>query len=328
VAGHLRAPASLYGFAAVVLAIFAFLTWRQSAIYTDLETLWRDTLAKNPACPMAHDELGLVLDKAGEVAEAQEHFEHALRIKPDFAEAHDNLGTILVRAGRVQEGIAHMTQAMRIDPDYDLAPYNLGIALAQTGKFEEAVGCYEQALRINPDFLEAHNRLAEVLARLGRVPEAMTHWERVLQLNPDFPEAHNNLGIALMRAGRLTEAVAHFEEAVQIKPDYAKAHDNLARLLAALAPTEGGDPVRAVDSAQRACELTDNQTAGYVDTLAITYAAAGRFEDAIATAQRAIDLAQASGQLQLAGEIEGRLELYRNGRPYHQSFGGKNPQHP
>jgi tetratricopeptide (TPR) repeat protein len=53
--------------------------------------------------------------------------------------------------------------------------------------------------------------------------------------------------------------------------------------------------------------------------LAIAYAAAGRFDEAIATDQKAIELARADGQKQLVGEIEARLELFRSGHPYHRS---------
>jgi tetratricopeptide (TPR) repeat protein len=299
-----------------LLLVLGMQTWQQCKMYADNETLWRNTLARNPACPMAHDELGLVLDKAGKVAEAREHFEEALRLKPDFAEAHDNLGTILVSEGRVEEGITQIRQAVQDDPDYDLAHYNLGVALEQTGKFEEAVGCYEQALRLNPDSIEAHYHLASTLARLNRMPGAMAQWERILQLNPDLPEVQNNLGVALMNAGRLPEAMGHFEAAVRIKPHYAKALDKLARLLAIITPSDGGNPIRAVALAEQACELSGNQVPGYLDTLAITYAAAGRFNDAIATGEKAVTMARNAGRLQQAEEVEGRLKLYRTGQIY------------
>ena len=124
----------------------------------------------------------------------------------------------------------------------------------------------------------------------------------------------------MVQLGRLPEAMGHWEQALRIKPDYAEAENNLAWLLATLAPADGGDPVRAVTLAERACELTNNQVAGYLDTLAVAYAAAGRFNDAVAAAQKAIELAKAAGQSQLVEEIELHLELYRAGRPYRQSI--------
>jgi spermidine synthase len=129
---------------------------------------------------------------------------------------------------------------------------------------------------------------------------------------------HNNLAFALMQQGRIEEATQHYEQALRLKPDYPEAQNGLARLLAMLGPAEGGDPIRAVTLAERACELTGNSNANFLDTLAVAYAAAGRFNDAIATAQKAIELARSAGQSQLVAEIETRLQLYRGGQSYHQ----------
>jgi hypothetical protein len=67
---------------------------------------------------------------------------------------------------------------------------------------------------------------------------------------------------------------------------------------------------------------------GDLDTLAVAYAAAGRFDAAIATAQNAIDLARAAGQADLVKEIEARLELYRSGCAYRPSTSVTSPGNP
>ena len=108
----------------------------------------------------------------------------------------------------------------------------------------------------------------------------------------------------------------HYEEALRLKPDSAESANNLAWLLATLPPADGGDPVRAVTLARRACELTGDRLSPYLDTLAAAYAAAGRFDEAIAAAQKAIELASAAGQPQVAKEIEGHRQLYRSGQAY------------
>jgi len=252
----------------------------------------------------------------GMLPEAIEHLQNALLIKPDYSEAHNNLGNSLARAGRIPEAIAQWEQAVRIKPDFVEAHGNLGNALKQAGKIEEAVGHYEQALRINPDLAGVHYNLGLALAREGKTQEAMEHYEQALRLKPDLAEAHYNLGVASMRLGKLTEAMGHWEQALRDRPDYPEAQNNLAWLMATRTPAEGGDPVRAVTLAERACELTNNRVAAYLDTLAIAYAAAGRFNDAIAAAQKAIGLAKAAGQSQLVEDIELHLELYRAGRAY------------
>jgi tetratricopeptide (TPR) repeat protein len=312
----------------VVLALAGVATWRHAGTFQDVETLWRDTLAKNPGAWIAHNNLGILLQDAGRNAEAGARFEQVLQIKPDDAQAHNNLGIMLVRAGRVQEGMAHIERAVQVSPGYAEAYYNLGLALVRAGKPEDAIRNYERALQIDPESAETHDRLAEALAETGRMQAAIPHWKRALQLNPGFAEAHNNLGFALVLAGKAQEAMVHLEQALRINPDYPMACYNLARLKATLPPTQGGDPVRAVSLARRACELTGYQSPAFVDTLAQAHAAAGQFEDAVAAAQKAVELARAVGQPELAERIEARLQRYRDGHAYRESVDTNNLHNP
>ncbi len=323
---------------------------------------YEQALRINPDFVEVHYNLGMALAQTGKIGEAIAHFEQALRIKPDFAGAHNNLGLALAQTGKIEEAIAHFEQALQIDPDFAEAHSNLGIALVRVGRLPEAIVQYERALRIDPDFAEAHSNLGNALVRVGRVPEAIIQYEQALRIKPDYAEVHYNLGIALVRLGKVTEAIAQYrqaleinpnnasahsklgvalivtgnahdalgqlEQALRIKPDLAEAQNNLAWALATLPQTEGGDPVRAVPLAQRACELSGNRAPRDLDTLAVAYAAAGRFDAAVATAQKAIDLARVAGQAELVKEIEARLVLYRSGRAYSQSMGVTSPSTP
>ncbi len=323
---------------------------------------YEQALRIKPDFAEAHNDLGIALAQVGRLPEAMSHYEQALRLRPDYADVHYNLGLALANTGRLPEAMSQYEQALRLRPDYADVHCNLGNAFLQEGKLGDAIGHYEQALRIKPDFAEAHNDLGIALAQVGRLPEAMSHYEQALRLRPNYADAHFNLGIALGRSGRTEDAIAHFEQALRIKPDYAKAHhalglaleqvgkvqeaighfeqalrvvpdyvmaqNNLAWLLATLAPAEGGDPVRAVSLAERACQLTNHRVAPYLDTLAAAYAAAGRFTNAVTTAQAAIELARSSGQTQVVTEIQQHLQLYRSGRAYRPSTGVTSPSNP
>ena len=154
--------------AAIVLLTLGVSTWRQARIYQDSETLWGDTLAKNPRCWMAHNNLGAALVLLGRVPEAREHYEQSLQINPRNAEAHNNLGDVLLQEGSVGDAIGHYEQALRIKPNYADAHNNLGNALYQAGKRDEAMEHYEQALRIKPEYAEAHNSLGIALYQAGQ----------------------------------------------------------------------------------------------------------------------------------------------------------------
>jgi len=215
--------------AAVALLALGALTWKQARIYQDAQTVWQDTIAKNPKCWMAHLHIGLYQLGLGNAREAMGQDKLALRLKPDYAEAHNNLAIVLARMGKLQEAIEQWEQALQLKPNFAEAHNNLGAALMRQGRPQEAIGHYEQALRLKPDYAEAHNNLGNALFRLGEVQEAIEHWQQALRIKPDYADAHYNLGIALEQTGKIQEAIQHYEQALRIQPDFVQAQSNLAR---------------------------------------------------------------------------------------------------
>jgi hypothetical protein len=63
-----------------------------------------------------HNRWGYFLAQQGQMDEAIEDFEEAIRICPDYANAHKNLGVVLARKGRLDEAIAHFTEVLRLSP--------------------------------------------------------------------------------------------------------------------------------------------------------------------------------------------------------------------
>jgi len=215
-----------------LLLVLAALTWRQAHIYLNLDTLWRDTLAKNPASWLAHTSLGVALRKQGRPTEAIAHYEHVLRIQPDCAEAHNNLAVALLQLGRRQGAIGHYEQVVRLRPDSAVAHNNLAAVLIDQDKPQEAISHLEQPLRIMPDYAEAHHNLGVALRQQSKLPEAIGQYEEVARLMPDYAQAHFDLGGALEQAGRIQEAIQHYQLALRLKPDFVQAQNALARLRA------------------------------------------------------------------------------------------------
>src|SRR4051794_30551121 len=204
------------------------LTWQQSRMYTDIETLYRTTIARNAACWMAQVNLGNTLYQANRIPEAMDLFNRAMRLKP--AVGHYSVANALVLRGRTSEAIDQYKQALQIDPDYAEAHHNLGSAFLLMGRTPEAIEHYEQALRIDPAFAGAHNNLGNALVQTGRAAEAIEHYKEALRITPNSADAHNNLAAALAQMGRTSEAIEQLKAALQIKPYDMDIRKNLTKL--------------------------------------------------------------------------------------------------
>ena len=224
---------ALCGVSFCAVAVLGLLTWRQTAMYSDMGTLWRSTIARNPGCWMAYNNLGLTLASEGRLEEAAGQYRKALEIYPDFAGARTNLGAALLQEGRVGEAIANFRAALALDPGSAETHNDLGMAFRVDGQLDKAVDQYRQVLGIKPDDLGANFNLGNALLQMGRVGESIGCYQRALEINPLYEGAHNNLGNALRRLGRNEEAIAQYRDALEIDPTDARARRNLEGLLSA-----------------------------------------------------------------------------------------------
>jgi tetratricopeptide (TPR) repeat protein len=248
-----------------LLLVLGVLSWRQSGMYTDIETLWRTTIAKNPNAFLAHNNLGNMLVSQGKTAEAIAQFQSAIEIKPDYAEAHYNLGLAFDRQGKPDEAIQQYEKALEINPDFAAAHNNLGTALLNQGRLKEASEQYHQAVNKDPALAEAHGNLGFLLSKQGRTAEAIKEYKKAIELNPKRAEFYSNLGNVLASQGRTSEAIDQLLRALEIEPDNAKVRYNLGNMLFARGQWRG-----AVEQYQQALkQMPDSVHAHYQLGLAL-----------------------------------------------------------
>jgi len=253
---------------------------REDARIVLQEALMRRRLKKYPSDFTAHFNLGAVLESAGKLKEAINHYQAALRVRPDAVIARNNLGAAFHAMGNLEAAISHYRQAVKLDPAYANARYNvgnallsagkvddailnlretlrlrpedagahnsLGSALATQGKLNEAISEFTESLRFNPENADAHVNLAYTLTLQEKIDEAITHYEQALRLKPENApenaETLNELGVLYGRKGKLAEALDKFERAVRVNPDYADARENLKRARAAMEKMKAAKP--------------------------------------------------------------------------------------
>ncbi len=290
--------------------------------------------------------------RAREVAEAIPHLELALAKDPNFAMALVNLGYAKVETGHPGEALVPLQRAIDVDPTSGLAWHNMGFALGRLERFAEAEKHYQEALRRNPIRALTWSNLGWVVARQGRerLEEAVAHIEKALSLDVTLALAWRNLALVRLWQGRYRAALDPANRAVELEPrdpalqrilgdvhlslgEGAQAAErfervlelapddyrNVALQLAWLRATSPHDAVRdggrAVVLAEQVRDGLTEDRADVYDVLAAAYAEAGRFEDAVTTARRALELSRES-DTNVAEGLEDRVRLYEAGRAY------------
>jgi len=205
--------------------------------------------------------------------------------------------------------------------DIELSQGNMLLSRGEAGL---AVDHYHAALAVDPEHVGARVSLATALYVLERYDEAAEEFERALALDPANHSARRNFGRMLIAMEQYDRAVEHYREAVRIDPgdvqvlkEYCVAANRLAWRLATAADPAARDGGRAVELAGEACRITDYQAFEMLDTLAAAYAESGRFEDAVSTATRALELARHYGNPR-ADAIARRLAEYKANRPWRE----------
>ena len=315
--------------------------------YTAAIPAWQQALALNPDDDRAQNSLGAALASTGKPAEAVPHFEKAVALNPDFDEAQSGLGAALMATGRIAEAIPRYEKALEINPENAEALANLGAAFAQSGRLNEGILRLERAVALDPEFLGARANLGMALLQKGEPGQAAPHLEKAVALDPRSAPLQSSLGLALLGEGKPEEAILRFRKAIALAPNSVEAHVSLAtalhqagrtaaaleewRLVLRAVPDDVGvlaqaawalatsptasvrNGAEAVTLAERAVRLTGGREPSVLDALAAAYAEAGRFPDAVRTAERALELARQQGNPALAVAVDGRLATYRAG---------------
>jgi len=188
------------GASAVLVAALSVRSFAHARAFHDEETLWRDTLRKNPSAWIAHNNLGILLAERGDVAEAESHLRAVLELSPSHSGALANLGYLLDR----------------------------------TGRDAEAAEVLARAAAARPDDADARAHLVRVLLRLGRPGDALPYAIDAARLRPDDPEILCDAGTLLAASGRAAEGIPLLERALALRPGFPRAKENLARARLAL----------------------------------------------------------------------------------------------
>jgi hypothetical protein len=172
-----RRDTGLLAITFLVVPLLTIATWTQLEHWRDDRSLAARALSVTRDNAIAHNQMGLVLVRRGQAADALPHYHEAIRISPGFAEAHNNLGGALVALDRIDDAVEAYGKALALEPDYPEALLNLGVTRVRQGRLDEAVARFEKAARLRPDYGKAHGNLAAAYFTLGDLDRARRELE-------------------------------------------------------------------------------------------------------------------------------------------------------
>lgn len=181
----------------------------------------------------------------------------------------------------------------------------------EAGYWRDDLTLFGRAAAVTSGNTTAHYGLICRLVEEGRLADAIPHYYVILARNPKNVRMRFELAGLLDRIGNEKQAEAEYRHILRIKPDFWPAANNLAATLAASRNPALRDPKEAVKWAEQACRLTGYSRAEALDTLAVAYASAGRFDEAVAIAKKAVALAEAEHNTALAKTIRAEIDLFR-----------------
>jgi tetratricopeptide (TPR) repeat protein len=269
--------------------------------------------------PERNCRLGVALIEAGRLDEAEAAIKQALEERPNNPEFQLAMAGLLHSRGQKDRAEEIFLQVLRAHPDNASAHRLYADFLVTQGKFADAAQHYTTALAntSHPD-VKLFRSYASALAHDGKLPEAIAQLKEALKLDPSHAQANFELAEDLCQISQTREAIGHYNQAINSDPGLVAALNNLAWILATDPDEKLRNGPRAVELAESACQITEWKQPFLIGTLAAGYAEAGRFTNAVATAERACAVARETKLDDVARRNQELLEMYRAGKPYHE----------
>ncbi len=231
-------PAAVRSRGVVLVAVFALtaaamgaLTWRQTTVWRDSESLYVHALAVTEGNHIAHTNLGVTLADSGRDAEAIPHFREALRLWPKNYKNLSNLARSLGAVGEFDAALRIYRTILANGPRAPLLYLRVGDVFTGLGEPDSALAYYRMAVGLDSTMVEAHLGMADIFSGRSEFGPARESVERVFRLEPGSAKGHQMLGIVAGRENRIAESEEEFLKAIAADSMNAQGYIDLAILM-------------------------------------------------------------------------------------------------
>jgi tetratricopeptide (TPR) repeat protein len=275
---------------------------------------YTEAIRIEPGIAQVHHLRADIWHRKGDQEKAITDYGEAIRLDPNDAASYSGRGRAQAERHEYDKAIADLTEAIRLDHKDATTYYARGRAYHSLGDDDKAIPDYDRAIELDPE--EALSYFARGVSRgsIGEFDPALDDFNHALRLDPQSVDARAGRAWLWPIYGEYDKAIAEFNEVIRLDPRKSYAYRARAWIWATSLDAKIRDGQRAVESATKACELTDWKDAGSLETLAAANAEAGDFDSAVKWQEKSITVLSGA---KAKAEGDARLKLYRENKPYH-----------
>ncbi|MDZ8117688.1 tetratricopeptide repeat protein [Pontiella agarivorans] len=270
-----------------------------------------DLLNRIPVNPLAEKTLADLYLRRGDHSLAIQHYINAAQSKRYPADFYGHIGSSLLKLGAYEEARIRFERALEIDPDNADVIYNLGIYYQKTGYFEKATALFRQAVELDSNS-GAHYDLGVLAMNENHLDAAAFHFKKFLQKRPKVTVARTKLASIYYMQGKQHESAVQYEMILDEDPENISALLLLSKIYATSANPQIAHPERAITLSKRGCELTVYKQPVYLDSLAVAYASAGRYSDAVTMSEKALQHISGTNNPSLLHHVQNNISLFKS----------------
>jgi tetratricopeptide (TPR) repeat protein len=315
-----RRQAVLWAVSVLLVVVCFWRTYGEVQYWRNGPALFRRAIEVDPKNEMAWMDLGLEYENLGKPDQGIEDITKATALNNQFNVAWYNLGKAHAMKKQYPEALDALQTALATTwfaGDKTAIYSGLADVYVELGQNDQAIADYQNSLELNKNQADVETRLGQTYVKTGQTDLAAAAFQSALNLEPDFLDADLGLAMIQQNEGHNAEAIAHYRKVVVLDTNIVIALNNLAWMLASDPDPALRNGKEAVSLAEHACDRTHYQQAFFIGTLADAYAEAGRFDDAVAAAKKAHDVALAHGEQGIADKNAELMELYKSNKPFH-----------
>ena len=334
---------------AMTLASLGGLTYLRNTDYRSALNIWGDTVQKVPNNPRAHLNYGSALKKEGYIDDAIKEYKKAIELAPRIPMGYTNLGAIYGERGEIDESLNYLNKAIILSPENPQYLSNLGLVLLKIQLYDNSLSYFEKAVQVSPEYAPGYANIGEVFFQKKDYGKSILNFKKAIEINPRAFKYHWGLAVSLLESGNEVAASAAFGEALRLaerpvgwtsllgwiywqhkkdalaipplraalrmKPDDVQSMIRLSWILSTSPDARLRDGTEALKWAEAALSSSGTRSPEILDPLAAALAELGRYLEAAAVIQEAIEKSRQAEEGPIK-ELRGRLIFYKNKKPF------------